>query len=218
MQSVLDVQPSWVQGLPSSHGSLPGSTLWPPPHRSPVVHGSPSSHGPGWGRVLQPPEIRHRVLEASVGLEVIELGCPAIHETQADHALLLPNLQISPLREFDGQRFMRHVAADARWIPWTWMGHDTSGFEMRNSGISAATNAIAHVQVVRAGITGGVTPVASYDGELLSLLSWMVQLHSAALGEHTMQANDCATIPAGTDVSLSTTAQTEFLYVAFPGS
>ena len=170
--------------------------------------------------VLQPPEIRHRVLEASAGLEVIELGCPAIHETQADHALLLPNLQISPMREFGGQRFVRHVAADARWIPWTWMGHDTSGFEMRNSGISAATNAIAHVQVVRAGITGGVTPIASYDGELLFLfvLSGEVKLHSAALGEHTMQANDCATIPAGTDVSLSTTAQTEFLYVAFPGS
>ncbi|HEU4825730.1 MAG TPA: hypothetical protein VFS85_04570, partial [Dongiaceae bacterium] len=28
--------------------------------------------------VLQPPEIRHRVLEASDGLEVIEIGCPAL--------------------------------------------------------------------------------------------------------------------------------------------
>src|SRR5215211_665415 len=35
--------------------------------------------------VLQPPEIRHRVLDSSDGLEVIELGCPAEHETLADH-------------------------------------------------------------------------------------------------------------------------------------
>ena len=33
--------------------------------------------------VLQPPEIRHRVLESSPGLEVVELGCPAEHETTA---------------------------------------------------------------------------------------------------------------------------------------
>src|SRR3546814_7577110 len=37
--------------------------------------------------VLQPPQIRHRVLEASAGLEVVELGCPAVHETCADHGL-----------------------------------------------------------------------------------------------------------------------------------
>src|SRR4030095_14859961 len=36
--------------------------------------------------VLQPPEIRHRVLEASDGLEVLEIGCPAPHETFPAHA------------------------------------------------------------------------------------------------------------------------------------
>ena len=35
--------------------------------------------------VLQPPEIRHRVLESSPGLEVVEITCPALHETFADH-------------------------------------------------------------------------------------------------------------------------------------
>ena len=34
--------------------------------------------------VLQPPEIRHRVLESSTGAEVVEIGCPAIHETHGD--------------------------------------------------------------------------------------------------------------------------------------
>ena len=41
--------------------------------------------------VLQPPEIRHQVLEASPGMEVIEIGSPAVHETLADHDLALPN-------------------------------------------------------------------------------------------------------------------------------
>ena len=64
--------------------------------------------------VLQPPEIRHRVLEASDGLEVIEIGCPAVHETFADHAMTLPTPHLLPERDFGGQRFVRHVAAKAR--------------------------------------------------------------------------------------------------------
>src|SRR3954471_23986956 len=50
--------------------------------------------------VLQPPEIRHRVLEASPGLEVIEIGCPAVHETWADHDLQLPTSKVNPKREW----------------------------------------------------------------------------------------------------------------------
>jgi hypothetical protein len=41
--------------------------------------------------VLQPPGIRHRVLESSPGLEVVEISCPALHETFADHEMELPN-------------------------------------------------------------------------------------------------------------------------------
>lgn len=40
--------------------------------------------------VIQPPEIRHRVLHASDGLEVIEIGCPAEHVTAIDHEMTLP--------------------------------------------------------------------------------------------------------------------------------
>ena len=72
--------------------------------------------------VLQPPEIRHRVLEASDGLEVIEVGCPALHETFADHAMSLPTPHLLPERDFGGQRFVRHVAAEARWLPWRATG------------------------------------------------------------------------------------------------
>ena len=53
--------------------------------------------------VLQPPEIRHRVLESSPGLEVIEIGCPALHETIADWSLALPNGTGDAARAWEGQ-------------------------------------------------------------------------------------------------------------------
>ena len=48
--------------------------------------------------VLQPPEIRHRVLEAEAGSEVIEIGCPAVHETWVDHEMQLPTVEYRPER------------------------------------------------------------------------------------------------------------------------
>jgi quercetin dioxygenase-like cupin family protein len=94
--------------------------------------------------VLQPPRIRHRVLESSPGLEVIELGCPAEHETFADHELSLPTPHVRPERDFGGQRFVRHVAATATWNPFR-----LDGFECRDTGIAAATQGIAGVRVAR---------------------------------------------------------------------
>ena len=46
--------------------------------------------------VLQPPQIRHRVLESSAGLEVLEISCPAEHETWADADLDLPTTEVRP--------------------------------------------------------------------------------------------------------------------------
>ena len=46
--------------------------------------------------VIQPPEIRHRVLEASAGVEVIEIGVPAEHLTSVDHEMELPTPHIPP--------------------------------------------------------------------------------------------------------------------------
>jgi quercetin dioxygenase-like cupin family protein len=94
--------------------------------------------------VLQPPRIRHRVLESSPGLEVIEIGCPAEHETFADHNLTLPTPTVQPQRDFDGQRFVRHVAAEASRLPWR-----LEGFDCRDTGIAAATDGLAVVRVAR---------------------------------------------------------------------
>ncbi len=67
--------------------------------------------------VLQPPEIRHRVLESSPGLEVIEIGCPAVHETYADHAMTLPTPVSRPDRRFGVQLSGRASVLPVIWRP-----------------------------------------------------------------------------------------------------
>lgn len=123
--------------------------------------GEPFVMGPG-DCVLQPPEIRHRVLECSSNLEVIELGCPAVHETWADHDLILPSKHVVADRLFSGQKFVRHIADEARWSPWLF-----SGFDCRDTGISEGTGGIAEVEVVRR--TGDIPqiPPRQHHGQLL---------------------------------------------------
>ncbi len=94
--------------------------------------------------VLQPPRIRHRVLESSAAMEVVEVSCPAWHETFADPPLNLPNARLRPERDFDGQRFVRHVAQGSPWTPWR-----APGFALRDLGIATATGQLASAQVVR---------------------------------------------------------------------
>ena len=167
--------------------------------------------------VLQPPQIRHRVLESSAGLEVIELGCPAVHETHADYQMVLPTQLHEPTRSFDGQRFVRHSAADAVWQPWKWLGSDATGFEVRDTGINTATAGLASARVVR-GTAGGITVPASHNGELVFVfvLNGAMQLHGEVIGQHELHEGDCATIPAGHIVSLRMPIQVEFLEVQLP--
>lgn len=167
--------------------------------------------------VLQPPQIRHRVLEASAGLEVIELGCPAVHETHADHQMALPTFLHEPERLFDGQRFVRHIAVDADWVSWTWMGNDTTGFEMRDTDINVATAGLASARVVRSR-TGGITEPASHNGELVFIfvLRGALELRGDVIGQQALHEGDCATIPAGHIVALQGATQVEFLEVTLP--
>src|SRR5262245_60961786 len=94
--------------------------------------------------VLQPPEIRHRVLESSPGAEVIEIACPAVHETYADHDMQLPTPQFLPGRLYGDQRFVLHRTSETRWTPCS-----VDGFESVDTGITAATNGLAAARVVR---------------------------------------------------------------------
>ncbi len=162
--------------------------------------------------VLQPPEIRHRVLESSPGLEVIEIGCPAVHETWADHELNLPTAQVLPERRFSGQRFVRHHANSAQWGPWR-----LDGFEARDIGIAAATNGLAGVRVVRA--TAAIQATADrHTGEFLFLfiLQGELGLDSGEFGNHQLQAGDSCVIPVGSGYTMRAGAELELLEVSLP--
>lgn len=164
--------------------------------------------------VLQPPEIRHRVLEASKGLEVIEIGCPAVHETFADHNLPLPTGRVLPDRDFNGQRFVRHIAASAAWSPWR-----LDGFEARDIGIAAATDGLAGVKVVRAlPSTGSAAMSVVHGGEFLFffVLQGSFDLGSDELGHHRLEVGDSCVIPAGASYALRADVGLELLEVALP--
>jgi quercetin dioxygenase-like cupin family protein len=108
--------------------------------------------------VLQPPGIRHRVLESSPGLEVVEITCPALHETFADHEMTLPNGRGDPARDFAGQRFLHHIAAAAPWEPW-------QGAEAQTTSLGYATAGLAEARILRPGVAPVIT-IPPHDGEL----------------------------------------------------
>jgi quercetin dioxygenase-like cupin family protein len=108
--------------------------------------------------VLQPPEIRHRVLESSPGLEVVEISCPALHETVADHDMALPNGRCDTARSFGGQRFVHHLAAGSPWILW-------HGAEAQLTGIGDAAGGLLEVRTLRRG-PGPFSAFPPHDGEL----------------------------------------------------
>ena len=108
--------------------------------------------------VLQPPGIRHRVLESSPGLEVIEISSPALHETFADHEMALPTGRNDPLRNFGGQRFVRHIAGQTPWTPF-------DGAEAQETSIRDATNGLAEARTIRA--VSATIAFEPHDGELV---------------------------------------------------
>jgi quercetin dioxygenase-like cupin family protein len=119
--------------------------------------GEPFVMAPG-DMVLQPPGIRHRVLESSPGLEVVEITCPALHETFADHEMALPN-GLDPPRIYEGQRFLHHIAATSPWATW-------HGTEAQETSLRDATGGLAEARII--GPTASrVIEVPPHDGELV---------------------------------------------------
>lgn len=148
--------------------------------------------------VLQPPEIRHRVLRSSPGLEVIEIGCPATHDTMVEHDITLPTTRRDHGRLFSGQRFTRHTADTAPRSAYL-----VDGFIQRDTGIAAATDGLAGAVVVES-CADGIDPFATltHDDELV----FDVILHGTATmhvdvgdGEKTYQLGsfDAVALPPG---------------------
>jgi mannose-6-phosphate isomerase-like protein (cupin superfamily) len=161
--------------------------------------------------VLQPPAIRHRVLESSAGLEVVEVTCPAVHETWFDAELALPTA--GSRHEFGGQRFVLHRAADARWCRWR-----ADGFDFSDTGIAAATGGLVGAGVVRA-TAAATTDYAAHDGELQLwfVLAGEAEVLRPGCPPLPLVRADAVAVPAGVEHALTTgEAGCELLEVAVP--
>lgn len=142
--------------------------------------------------VLQPPGIRHRVLETSPGFEVIEIGCPAVHETWRDHEMKLPNPDFDPDREFSGRHFLHDKAKDADWCR-----NENDDLEVRQTGIVDATEGLADVEIVR-----NLTEERAYyhgsNGNCIVLLYVLCGAGTIRTGDgaaHQLSGGDCCSIP-----------------------
>lgn len=171
--------------------------------------------------VLQPPEIRHRVLRSSPGLEVIEIGCPAVHDTLVEHDITLPTGRADPDRDFAGQRFVRHVAADARRTPYL---HD--GLAARDLGIGDATDGLAGARVVGAAGPSAGRPLLTHTGEFAFAVvlagSAVITIDDvggagATITDSRVDVRDAIAFPPGTRWAWSAwTDDFEFLEVTLP--
>lgn len=140
---------------------------------------------------LQPPHIRHRVLESSDNMEVVEIACPAEHETCVDHVMELPTSTVDTDREFSGQRFVFHKASQAAWSPW-----QVEGFEYQDTGIEKATDGVASAIVVRVCGDAGNVPL-SHDAEIRFLFVLQgTATFSSDVETHPLLKNSSCAIPA----------------------
>lgn len=157
--------------------------------------------------VLQPPGIRHRVLESSAGVEVIEIGCPAEHETFRDHALELPTATLNPERKFDGQRFVRHIAAQAPW-------QQGDGFKFQDTGIKVATKGLGSVRILRPSRMAEQT----HSGEFLffAIVNGKTRMRSETLGAFDLSTGDACVVPCNTHYALTADSACDILEVALP--
>ncbi len=141
--------------------------------------------------VLQPPTIRHRVLASSAGAEVVEVSSPAEHVTMVDHEMSLPTPAQHPVRDFEGQQFVRHIAAEAIWRPWR-----IAGFEVSDTGIGAATRGLAGVRVVRhSGATGERTQAHNTEFCFYFVLAGTFDVVQG-IQRYSLAADDSITLPA----------------------
>ncbi len=162
---------------------------------------------------IQPPEIRHRVLEASDGIEVIEIGVPAEHITEIDHEMELPTPHLRPDREWQGQRFVFNQAKDADWQP-----SRLSGFVARDTTIAANTKDVAGVQVFRRGKGDPVWATHNADIHFTFVMAGQMTLEGEGKDPYTLAPGDAFVIPPGMATRYADPSDDiELLEVTLPG-
>lgn len=162
---------------------------------------------------IQPPEIRHRVLEASDGIEVIEIGVPAEHITQIDHEMELPTPHVRPDREWQGQRFVHNVGKDAAWF-----AHRLPGYTARDTTINVATKSVAGVQVVRRGAGRPVWTKHDADIHFTFVMEGQMLLEGEGKEPYLLSAGDAFVLPPGLATRYANPSEDlELLEVSLPG-
>ena len=163
---------------------------------------------------IQPPEIRHRVLEASEGIEVIEIGVPAEHITEIDHEMQLPTPHLRPDREWQGQRFVFNQSAKADWA-----AARLPGFIARDTTIAANTKNVAGVHVIRRG--DGVPVWASHSADIhfTFVMEGTMTLEGEGKDPYALAPGDAFVIPPGMQTRYADPSDDlELLEVALPGA
>jgi len=162
---------------------------------------------------IQPPEIRHRVLEASDGIEVIEIGVPAEHVTAIDHDMTLPTPHLRPDREWQGQRFVYNKAADA-----TWHAARLPGFIARDTTIATNTKGVAGVQVLRRGQGAPVWASHGADIHFTFVMAGTMLLEGEGKDPCALTAGDAFVVPPQMQTRYADPSDDlELLEVTLPG-
>jgi quercetin dioxygenase-like cupin family protein len=163
---------------------------------------------------IQPPEIRHRVCESGDGVEVVEIGVPAEHITEIDHAMTLPTPQFRPDREWDGQKFVHNIGAEGVFAPFR-----IPGFEARDTTINANTRGVASVMVARP--TGQPAPWTVHEGDILFtfVMKGGMTLHGEGKAPYRLERGDAFVIPPGFATRYADPSDDlELLEVSLPGT
>ncbi len=161
---------------------------------------------------IQPPEIRHRVLHASDGIEVIEIGVPADHVTEIEHEMNLPTPYFRPDREWQGQKFVHNIGTKASFTPFR-----IPGFEARDTTINAGTKGTASVMVAR---PTAPAPWTRHQGDILFtyLMSGEMTLEGEGKAACRLSPGDAFVIPPDMATRYSDcTPDLELLEVSLPG-
>lgn len=158
---------------------------------------------------LQPPEMRHRVLESSAGLEVVEIACPAEHDTWIDHDMSLPTGKLQPQRDFGGQRFVFHKASQAGWV-----NEELQGLESQDLGIAKATDNLASVRVLRSTAQGlNISQPAGFEFLFLYVLKGELECVAEGQQAFTLADGDSVSLPPNESSALNPGDGAEWLEV-----
>ena len=147
----------------------------------------------------------------SSGGERCYLPRPQSPTNRPDHALTLPTPTLRPDRDFSGQRFVRHIAAQTPWLPW-----HVSGFEARNTSIDLATSGYANAMTIRAK-KSAVFAESKHQNQLMFIfvLSGSATIETGSDHEtKQLQSGTSVTLPRTLNFKFEATADdTQFLLV-----